>query len=268
MLATFNKNLFNGKLALITGGGSGINLGITRALMEFGCTTIILSRNEQKLQKISSELEKETHQKCHYISADVRHFQDLESKIKETLSTLDKKIDFLFCGAAGNFLVPFNEMSPNAFKTVIDIDLMGTFHTVKACVPFMNKNPNTVIVNITATLQYLNMPLQAHASAAKAAIDSLTVSLANELAPIRVVGIAPGPIEGTEGLTRLLPASFKKSKLEIIPMGRFGTAEDIASAALFLCSPAASYITATILVVDGGSWRTDGLIFQLAKSKL
>eukprot|EP00835_Amoeboradix_gromovi_P004927 NODE_420_length_8944_cov_0.479819.p2 type:complete len:269 gc:universal NODE_420_length_8944_cov_0.479819:1954-2760(+) len=268
MLSTFNKGLFKNKLALITGGGSGINLGITRALMELGCDTIILSRNQEKLAKVSNILEKDTLQKCYYISADVRNFDDLQFKISDKLTKLNKQLDFLFCGAAGNFLVPFKDMSPNAFKTVLEIDLFGTFHTVKACLPYIKKDSNSCIVNISATLHYMNMPLQAHASAAKAAIDSLTISLANELAPIRVVAIAPGPVEGTEGLSRLLPASFKEDKLKVIPLKRFGKAEDIAGAAVFLCSPAANYITATVLVVDGGSWRTDGLIFQLARSKL
>ena len=263
MLATFNKNLFKNKLALITGGGSGINLGITRALMQLGCDTIILSRNKEKLQKVSASLEKETNQKCHYISADVRHFDDMEAKIKDKMLSLNKDIDFLFAGAAGNFLAPVSKLSSNAFKTVIDIDLIGTFNTVKACTPFIKKDPSSVIITITATLQYLNMPLQAHASAAKAAVDSLTITLANELAPIRVLGIAPGPIEGTEGITRLMPADFKKSKIDMIPLKRLGHVDDIANAAVFLCSPAASYITATVLVVDGGSWRTDGMLFGL-----
>eukprot|EP00834_Sanchytrium_tribonematis_P001723 NODE_44_length_33449_cov_1.575742.p23 type:complete len:210 gc:universal NODE_44_length_33449_cov_1.575742:16870-17499(+) len=196
MLATFNKNLFKNKLALITGGGSGINLGITKALMQLGCTTIIVSRNLEKLRAASDRLQNETNEKCHIISADVRKFEDLESKIKDKLTSLGKQLDYLICGAAGNFLVPFKDMSPNAFKTVIDIDLVGTFHTIKACSPFIKKDPSSVIINMSATLQYMNMPLQAHASAAKAAIDSLTITLANELAPIRVVAIAPGPIEG------------------------------------------------------------------------
>ena len=160
------------------------------------------------------------------------------------------------------------DMSANAFKTVIEIDLLGTFNTVKACISHMEKSVDSCIIPISATLQYINMPLQAHASAAKAAIDSLTITLSNELAPIRVVAIAPGPIEGTEGLSRLLPKEFKDQKLKMIPLQRFGTVEDIANAAVFLCSPAASYITGTILVVDGGSWRTDGIIFQFVQSKL
>lgn len=180
-------------------------------------------------------------------------------------------------GAAGNFIAPISGLSPNAFKTVIDIDTIGTFNTIKATVPYLaqsaarNPNPNPSglgtgtggrFLSVSATFHYTGMPLQAHVSAAKAAIDSLMASLALEYGPLGLTAnsLAPGAIEGTEGMERLASSlvTDAKDKGKGIPSGRWGTVRDIADATVYLFSDAGNYVNGTTLVVDGAGWRRQG----------
>jgi len=159
-------------------------------------------------------------------------------------------------GAAGNFLCPAAQLSYNGFRTVMEIDTVGTYNVSKACFDKALSRSGGSILNISATLHYGATPLQTHASAAKAAVDSLTRSLALEWGSlgIRVNGIAPGPIDETEGVTRLVPPNMKKKLESHIPVGRFGRISEIAAIAVFLSSDAASLITGATLVADGGAW--------------
>uniref|UniRef100_A0A8C3QCJ2 Peroxisomal 2,4-dienoyl-CoA reductase [(3E)-enoyl-CoA-producing] n=1 Tax=Geospiza parvula TaxID=87175 RepID=A0A8C3QCJ2_GEOPR len=170
-----------------------------------------------------------------------------------------QRIDILINGAAGNFLCPASALSFNAFKTVIDIDTMGTFNTSKVLFEKYFRDHGGVIINITATLSYRGQALQVHAGAAKAAIDAMTRHLAVEWGPnnIRVNSLAPGPISGTEGFRRLGGKFAEKSnQFSVIPLQRAGNKTEIAHSALYLASPLSSYVTGTTLVVDGGSWLT------------
>jgi len=163
-------------------------------------------------------------------------------------------LDTVVNGAAGNFLAPAAGLSPNGFRTVIDIDLVGTFNTSRAAFEALQKSGDGLIVNISATLHYHGTPLQIHASAAKAGVDAVTRNLAVEWGRfgIRACGIAPGPIADTEGMKRLAPGEITDKAMAAIPAGRFGTIDEIAAAAVYLRSPAATYITGHVLVVDGG----------------
>ena len=145
----------------------------------------------------------------------------------------------------------------NGFKTVMDIDAVGTFNFSRAAFPLLQAPGGAcagVVINISATLHYGATWFQAHACAAKAAVDALTRALALEWGAlgVRVCGIAPGPIAGTAGMAKLAPNGLDLAKE--VPLGRMGSASDIALAAVFLCSPAAAYITGETLVVDGGAW--------------
>jgi peroxisomal 2,4-dienoyl-CoA reductase len=164
------------------------------------------------------------------------------------------KLDTIVNGAAGNFLAPAAALSPNGFRTVVDIDLNGTFNTSRAAFEALQNSGDGLILNISATLHYQGTPLQIHASAAKAGVDAITRNLAVEWGRfgIRAVGIAPGPIGDTEGMRRLAPGEITDKMMSAIPAGRFGAVEEIAAAAVFLRSPAAAYITGHTLVVDGG----------------
>ncbi|HKC63617.1 MAG TPA: SDR family oxidoreductase, partial [Pyrinomonadaceae bacterium] len=188
------------------------------------------------------------------IAADVRNMEEVERAVAATVERFGK-IDVVVNGAAGNFLCPAEELSPNGFGTVVDIDLKGTFNVCRAAFNELKKNRGQIL-NISATLHYTGTPLQLHVSAAKAGVDALTRQLAVEWGRygIRVNAIAPGPIEDTEGMTRLVPPEVKEKLRRNIPLGRFGRIKDIEKAAIFLCSDAASFINGAILVVDGGQW--------------
>lgn len=168
-------------------------------------------------------------------------------------------IDVLVSGAAGNFPARAADMSPNAFKTVVDIDLMGSFHVLRAAFPHLRR-PGASVINISAPQAFMPMELQAHVCAAKAGVDMLTRVLAMEWGPqgIRVNSIAPGPIAGTEGMKRLAPTpEVDQLVTQTVPLRRQGTPEDIARAALFLASPLADYVSGIVMPVDGG-WSTGG----------
>jgi NAD(P)-dependent dehydrogenase (short-subunit alcohol dehydrogenase family) len=151
-------------------------------------------------------------------------------------------------------------ISPNGFKSVIDIDLLGTFHVMRAAYPHLRK-PGASLINITAPQSQHPMAFQVHVCAAKAGVDMVTKVLAMEwgAAGVRVNAISPGPIEGTEGMRRLSPSDASVTALtDTIPLRRYGTLDDIAQAALFLSSPLASYITGAVLPVDGGCMLPGG----------
>jgi len=193
------------------------------------------------------------------VAADVRKPKEIEEAILASLVRFEK-IDILVNGAAGNFLSPAEQLSPNGFGTVVDIDLKGTFNVCRAAFAELKKNRGQIL-NISATLHYGGTPYQLHVSAAKAGVDALTRNLAVEWGRygIRVNAIAPGPIEDTEGMKRLVPEPVKEKLLRRIPLGRFGRIADIETAALFLCSEGASFINGAVLVVDGGNWLAAGL---------
>jgi NAD(P)-dependent dehydrogenase (short-subunit alcohol dehydrogenase family) len=163
-------------------------------------------------------------------------------------------LDILVNSAAGNFLAPAASLSANGFRAVIDIDLCGTFNASRAAFEHLSKRQGC-IVSITATQAEVPTPLQCHAGAAKAGIEKLTRDLALEWGRlgVRVNAVAPGPIEGTEGMNRLAPGDVPDRLKKRVPMGRYGTIEEIAEAVLYLVSPAAAYITGTTLLVDGGT---------------
>ncbi|MFK7989193.1 MAG: SDR family oxidoreductase [Sandaracinaceae bacterium] len=254
-MSVFKDDILKDKVAFVTGGGSGICRGITEAFMAHGADAAIVGRKAERLQKAAAEMSEATGRACLATPADVRDPALVEAAIDATLARFGR-IDIVVNGAAGNFLAPAAALSYNAFRTVMDIDTNGTFNVCRAAFERTLRDNGGLILNISATLHYTATPLQAHASAAKAAVDSLTRSLALEWGPsnIRVNAIAPGPIDDTEGMARLAPPKMKEKLTETIPMKRFGTVEDIANAAVFLASDAASYVHGEVFVVDGGAW--------------
>src|SRR5262245_29110579 len=245
-LDVFRDDVLAGHVALITGGGTGICRGIAQAYARLGARVCIVSRKADVLDKTAAEIG------AHAVAADVR---DPDAIARAVASTIDKfgKLDTLVNGAAGNFLAPAAGLSPNGFKTVVDIDLAGTFNVSRAAFEALRTSGNGLVLNISATLHYHGTPLQIHASAAKAGVDSVTRTLAVEWGRfgIRACAIAPGPIAETEGMRRLAGDGAERAKAGI-PAGRFGTIDEIAAAAVFLRSSAAAYITGHVLVVDGG----------------
>jgi peroxisomal 2,4-dienoyl-CoA reductase len=192
------------------------------------------------------------------VAGDVRKPADVDAVIAQTVETFGR-LDVLVNGAAGNFICLAENLSPNGFGTVVDIDLKGTFNVSRAAFPFLKKQGGAVL-NISATLQLLGTVGQSHASAAKAGIDALTRALAAEWGPagVRVNGLAPGPVDGTEGVRRLTTDATRKQIEQLCPLGRMATIDEIATAALFLCSDASAFVTGVTLVVDGGLWLRSG----------
>jgi peroxisomal 2,4-dienoyl-CoA reductase len=249
----YQSDLLRGKVALVTGGGTGICRGLALALASHGCDVAITSRKEEHLLSTCQEIER-VGVRAFAVPGDVRDPAAVDRTVEETVKALGH-LDILVNGAAGNFLCLAENLSANGFGTVVDIDLKGTFHMCRSAFSYL-KQSNGVILNISATLHYVGTVAQLHVSAAKAGIDALTRNLAVEWGEhgIRVNGIAPGPIAGTEGVRRLLVGSAKEAAEKMTPLGRLGDIDDVSKAALYLCSDLASYVTGVTLVVDGGLW--------------
>jgi peroxisomal 2,4-dienoyl-CoA reductase len=255
----FQNGVLSGHVAFVTGGGTGITGGVARALAEAGAKVALLSRSIEHLEPAAKEINEarganSSIGEAFAVAADVRKPAEIEKAIAATVERFGK-IDIVVNGAAGNFLCKAEELSPNGFGTVVDIDLKGTFNVCRASFEELKKHGGQIL-NISATLHYLGTPMQLHVSAAKAGVDALTRNLAVEWGRygIRVNAIAPGPIGDTEGMKRLVPEPIKEKLKQRIPLGRFGMIKDIENAAVFLCSDAANYINGAVLVVDGGHW--------------
>lgn len=249
----FADNILKGKVAFVTGGGTGITGGIARAMAEHGAKVAIVSRNIENLKAMKEVIEGNGGE-CLAIATDVRNYESVVDAIARASEHFGQ-IDIVVNGAAGNFLCAADQLTSNGFGTVVDIDTKGTFNVCRASFEELKKTRGQIL-NISATLHYLATPMQIHVSAAKAGVDAITRNLSAEWGRygIRVNGIAPGPIEDTEGMKRLLPDEMKERIIKRIPLGRFGRISDIEQAALFLASDAAGYINGVTLVVDGGQW--------------
>ncbi len=273
-MSPFRPDLFAGRVALLTGGGTGITRGIAEALAAHGCETVLVSRKADHVQKAAREIEDTFHQKCHPIEADVRHPDALEAAAAHVVKTCGR-FDILVNGAAGNFLCASADLSPNGFGTVIDIDAKGTFNACRAAYhAWMGANGGSIL-NISATLHYGGTPAQVHVAAAKAAVDALTRTLAVEWGPrgIRSNAIAPGPIGDTEGARRLFPGEAGERLASLVPTRRLGKIADIAMLALFVLSDAGSNLNGAIIPSDGGlalagsfSHTLDAVVAAMPKS--
>jgi peroxisomal 2,4-dienoyl-CoA reductase len=262
MTTMFHPGLLKGRVALVTGGGTGICRGIALAFAAHGCDVAITSRKIEHLEPTAAEL-RDRGVRAVARAADVRQPDAVNEMVADVVGALGR-LDILVNGAAGNFVCLAENLSPNGFGTVVDIDLKGTFNVSKAALPHLRAQGGSVL-NISATLPYLGTIAQSHAAAAKAGVDSLTRVLACEWGPykIRVNGIAPGPVEGTEGVKRLTSEASRAGVQQECPLGRMATVGEVANAALFLSSDAASFVTGVTLVVDGGLWLRSARILGL-----
>lgn len=249
----FKEQAFVGKVVFVAGGSSGINLGIAQRFAELGAKIALISRSQERVDAAADSIIA-TGGVALGMEADVRDYAAVEATLARARADLGE-IDVLISGAAGNFLAPVLGMSANAFKTVIDIDLLGTFNVLRASFSYLRK-PGASLIAITAGQAVRPTMFQAHAGAAKAGINNLVQTLAMEWGPagIRVNAIAPGPIGDTEGMARLAPSAQATAALKAkIPLRDYGTKRDIADLAAFLSSDNAKYVTGAIFDCDGGS---------------
>lgn len=251
--SSFRDDILCDRVALITGGGTGLGKEIARALGEHGAKLCIASRKEENLKATCEELQSEGLD-CMWAVADIREADQVEHVVSEVMSRYGR-LDIVINNAAGNFPAPISGLSYNGFKAIVDIDLRGTYNVTKAAFEASLKESGGHIINISAPFQNLGVSLQAHVAAAKAGVDSLTRTCAVEFGPygIRVNAIAPGGMADTEGLARFEDAQKKIAGGGSNPLGYIGTKRDIANAVLFLLSDAGSYITGQVFAVDGGA---------------
>lgn len=243
---------FSGKVVVVIGGTSGINRGIAELFATHGARVAVASRKQEKVAATVTALQLLGAEAMGFV-ADVRELDDLEAGLQAVHGRFGD-FDVVVSGAAGNFPALANDLSGNAFRSVVDIDLRGTFHVMKAVYPFLRK-PGASVINISAPQAFIPMKAQAHVCAAKAGVDMITRTLALEwgAAGVRVNSVVPGPIDGTEGMARLAPDEKIRSMVaRSVPLGRLGTPGDVGNACLFLASELGSFVSGTILTVDGG----------------
>lgn len=248
----------NAQTLLVVGGTSGIGRGVAEHFARLGARVAVAGRSADKVAETLESL-RHLGGEAEGFTADVRQ----PEAVAEAVGTLCDRwgeLDLVVSAAAGNFPALAAKMSANAFRSVVEIDLLGSFHVLQAVYPHL-KRPGGSVIHISAPQAQVPMAGQAHVCAAKAGVDMLTRSLAMEWGPegLRVNSVIPGPIDATEGMRRLAPSNAQSEQVRLsVPLRRLGSAEDIAQACQFLASPQAGYITGAVLPVDGG-WSLGGV---------
>ena len=257
MRSAFRSDLLDGQVALVTGGATGLGLEIASVLGAHGAKVAICSRKEDNLAAAVETLTAEGIDAIYGV-CDVRRPDEVERVVGKVLTRFGR-LDIVVNNAAGNFPAPITGLSPNGFKAVVDIDLLGTFHVSKAAHEAWMQDHGGAIVNISAAIQYRGMAMQAHVTSAKAGVDALSRTCAIEWGRdgVRVNVVAPGGMAGTEGMARFEAAGVSGGNN---PLGRIGTRREVADCVLFLASEAAAYVTGATLVVDGGGWLADSRV--------
>jgi NAD(P)-dependent dehydrogenase (short-subunit alcohol dehydrogenase family) len=251
-----------GRVALITGGGTGLGLEIARRLAGRGAAVAIVSRDGDHLEQGRRALEGDG-ARVMTVTCDVRDVHAVRRTVK-TVETELGRLDILVNNAAGNFVRPAEGLPEKAFANVVDIVLNGTFYCSRAAGRAMiARGEGGAILNVVATYAWTGGPGTIHSACAKAGVLAMTRTLAVEWARhgIRVVAVAPGPFDSAGAADRLWPSEELEARVRrSIPLGRFATREEVASAAAWLVSDEASYVTGECLTLDGGGWLGRGIV--------
>ena len=252
----FETGLLKGKSIIITGGGTGLGKSMATRFAELGADLVITSRRQNVIDETAEELRQQGGQVL-AVPCDVRDPDQVQHMVDETVKTFGK-IDILLNNAAGNFISPTENLSPNAFKTVVDIVLNGTFFCTQAAGKVMRENKGGVILNIVTTYSWTGSGYVVPSACAKAGVLAMTRSLAVEWAKygIRTVAIAPGPFPTKGAWSRLAPPGLgiEKKMKERIPLKRVGEHIELANLASYLISDQAAYINGEVVTIDGGEW--------------
>jgi NAD(P)-dependent dehydrogenase (short-subunit alcohol dehydrogenase family) len=259
------------KVIVITGGGSGLGKAMTKYFMELGAKVAITSRDIEKLKTTSAELEAETVGTCLPVQCDVRHYEEVETMLKEVLKVYGK-VDVLLNNAAGNFISPTERLSANAFDTIIDIVLKGSKNCTLAFGKHWidTKQESSTVLNIVTTYAFTGSAYVVPSATAKAGVLAMTRSLAVEWAKygIRTNAIAPGPFPTKGAWDRLLPGDLKE-KFDLskkVPLKRVGDHQELANLAAYLVSDFSAYINGEVIVIDGGEWLKGAGQFNLLEA--
>ena len=255
----FAPDLLTGRVAVVTGGGSGIGLAIAKAMASCGADVVITSRSAERLANAELEIAEETGRLCASLPADVRDEAQV-AELHDFVSGRYGPATVIVNNAAANFRSSAERMTRRAMQIVVDTDLFGTFAVTREFLPDLIESGGGAVLSIVVAAADRGFPYYSHAGAAKAGIISMSGSWAREWGRhgIRVNTIAPGPVP-TPGVTVNMlgraddevSGAFAES-VAGIPLARLGTTEDVAAAAVFLCSDAASWITGATLTIDGG----------------
>jgi len=249
----FAPDVLEGQVAFVTGGATGIGKEICRILGAHGARITMASRKRDNLEAAVDELRAEGVDATFGV-CDVRDAQAVKGVIDQVVADYGR-LDIVVNDAAGNFPAPMSKISPNGFKAVVDIDLLGTYNVTRFAFDAWLRDHGGNIINISAPFEQRGVVYQSHVAAAKAGVDSLTRTCAVEWGPygIRVNAIAPGSINATEGVRRFAEAVPSGQTLPSSPLGMHGQGSDIAYLALFLCSPVARFISGQVIAVDGAT---------------
>ena len=264
-------NALEGKVIVVTGGGSGLGKAMTKYFLELCAKVAITSRDLEKLQNTCKELETETGGNCLAVQCDVRHYDQVENMLDEVLKTFGK-VDVLLNNAAGNFISPTERLSANAFDTVIDIVLKGTKNCTLAFGKHWidTKQESSTVLNIVTTYAWTGSAYVVPSATAKAGVLAMTRSLAVEWAKygIRTNAIAPGPFPTKGAWDRLLPGDLaeKFDMAKKVPLKRVGDHQELANLAAYLVSDFSAYVNGEVVVIDGGEWLKGAGQFNLLEA--
>ena len=267
------EKTFEGRVGIITGGATGIGFAIAREVTRLGARVVICSRKEENLQKAIEQLRSETGRAdaASYHVLDVRDAEAVEGMAAKVDADFGR-IDFLLNNAAGNFIVPAEQLTVNGWNSVIGIVLNGTFYCSSAVGKRMIEKKNGgVMLNVIANYAWTGGPGVVHSASAKAGVLALTRTLAVEWArhKIRVNAIAPGPVHTAGASERLFPdEAIAEGIRKTIPLRRFATLEEIAQAASYMLSDYSSYMTGENFVLDGGQWLSGADYFTRLKQMM
>ena len=253
----FKNDLLKNKTIIITGGGTGLGKSMATRFGELGANLVLTSRSKEVLDEAAQDINDKTGAEILTVSTDIRHSDQVTEMVNKAVDKFGD-IDCLLNNAAGNFISPTENLSENAFRTIIDIVLVGTFNCTQAVGKAMRESGGGVILNIVTTYAFTGSGYVVPSACAKSGVLAMTRSLAVEWAKhgIRTNAIAPGPFPTKGAWKRLVPPglNIEKKMIERVPLKRFGGHDELANLASYLMADESGYLNGEVITMDGGEW--------------